>query len=146
MSARSTIRRVQRATGVLLAVLTVLLLANSAFLATAFTPEGLVLPMQRAHLVLGHRAPNPKGRRATHPTDQPKRPLPDPHHHTPELRSTGRIIICTLSMPLPAPGVNRRLKHPYQLTIGQLRRFTHGTSHCTLTPIRISSEHGSIDR
>ncbi|MCA9650786.1 MAG: tetratricopeptide repeat protein [Myxococcales bacterium] len=53
MSARSTIRRVQRATGVLLAVLTVLLLANSAFLATAFTPEGLVLPMQRAHLVLG---------------------------------------------------------------------------------------------
>lgn len=51
--ARARLRRLQRWSGALLAVITVLLLADSAFLATAITPDGLVLPMQRAHVALG---------------------------------------------------------------------------------------------
>ncbi|PRP91147.1 Beta-barrel assembly-enhancing protease [Enhygromyxa salina] len=47
------IHRLQRAAGVVLGVLVVLLIADSAFLATAATPEGLVAPMLRLHLVLG---------------------------------------------------------------------------------------------
>lgn len=43
----------QRVAGVGLALLTVLLLANSVFLATSFSPQGLVVPMKRAHVVLG---------------------------------------------------------------------------------------------
>ena len=46
-------RAVQRATGWLLAVVVVLLVADSAFLATAYTPTGVVAPMQRLHLWLG---------------------------------------------------------------------------------------------
>jgi hypothetical protein len=43
----------QRASGWALALLAVLLVADSAFLATAMTPAGLVGPMQRLHLWLG---------------------------------------------------------------------------------------------
>ncbi|MEM6294194.1 MAG: tetratricopeptide repeat protein [Myxococcota bacterium] len=46
-------RALQRGSGWLLAVVVVLLVADSAFLATAYTPAGLVAPMQRLHLWLG---------------------------------------------------------------------------------------------
>lgn len=50
---RAGVRRLQRLAGVLLGVMIVLLLADSAFLVTAAAPDGLVLPMQRLHLGLG---------------------------------------------------------------------------------------------
>ncbi|MEM7152354.1 MAG: tetratricopeptide repeat protein [Myxococcota bacterium] len=50
---RASIRRWQRIAGILLAIATVCLLANSAFLVTALTPQGLVPLMQRLHLILG---------------------------------------------------------------------------------------------
>lgn len=48
-----TIRRLQRLASLLLAIVAVLLVADSAFLITAATPDGLVVPMQRAHVALG---------------------------------------------------------------------------------------------
>ncbi len=50
---RPRLRSIQRAVGWLLAAVVVLLVANSAFLATSFAPAGLVAPMQAAHVWLG---------------------------------------------------------------------------------------------
>jgi tetratricopeptide (TPR) repeat protein len=50
---KSAPKRLQRAGGILLAVVVVLLLADSAFLAMAATPDGLVAPMLNLHLWLG---------------------------------------------------------------------------------------------
>ena len=47
------LRSLQRVSGWALAATTVVLVANSAFLATSFTPAGVVAPMQRAHVWLG---------------------------------------------------------------------------------------------
>lgn len=47
------LRAIQRAAGWLLAAVVVLLVANSAFLATSYAPAGLVAPMQAAHVWLG---------------------------------------------------------------------------------------------